>query len=260
MTHGDDLLRLVVEQVQKTEPAAQPSDLGSLFRGSATLSGAEQLEIYREQFWLRHTHALEEDFPGLSRLMGSLWPPFVTEYLVQNPATSFTLRDLGARLPAFIRSKMPDSAHYGEMADLEWAYMEAFDATMTSPLSERDLQTLTEDQWQSAKVLLNPSLRLLQLDYPVHEIRRALRRGDETRVSKNPTHLLVYRHKDLSVYDKVIHPLAFELLQLLKNGTSLGHACDKLAQDPTKLAVLEQDLGAWFRNFGELGLVSGVTQ
>ena len=41
-----------------------------LIRGNDRLSPVEQLEIYREQFWLRHTASLLEDFPGLSGILG----------------------------------------------------------------------------------------------------------------------------------------------------------------------------------------------
>src|SRR5687768_4194712 len=67
------------------------------------LSGVEMLEIYREQFWLRHTASLVEDFPGVGGIIGGQdWNRLAVEYLLAHQPETFTLRELGAKLPAFI--------------------------------------------------------------------------------------------------------------------------------------------------------------
>ena len=38
--------------------------------GQGRLRPVDQLEISREQFWLRHTASLVEDFPGVGRILG----------------------------------------------------------------------------------------------------------------------------------------------------------------------------------------------
>jgi hypothetical protein len=258
VTEGDDLLRFVVTQVQKADPLVPTPTLGELFRGSHTLSGAEQLEIYREQFWLRHSRALEEDFPGLAHLMGDVWEQFLRHYLEEIPCPSFTLRNLGAKVPKFVRVRHSDRESWIEMADLEWAYIEAFDAPNTRPLGADGLLGLSEQSWQSAQIELNHSLSLLRLEYPVHDLRRAVRKNETMALAPLRTHLVVYRHQDLSVYDKGIDEVAFELLLQLQAGVSLGGACDALAEDPNALAILERELGNWFRTFGELGWIVGV--
>ena len=71
--------------------------------GNARLSPVEQLEIYREQFWLRHTESLLEDFPGLSGILGQeAWEKLAEHYLHELAPDSYTLRNLGARLPRVI--------------------------------------------------------------------------------------------------------------------------------------------------------------
>jgi hypothetical protein len=59
----------------------------------------ERLEIYREQFWLRHRSSLVEDFPGVSGILGRrAWAALIEGYLEAHPPHSYTLRDLGLRL------------------------------------------------------------------------------------------------------------------------------------------------------------------
>src|SRR5262245_25140949 len=84
------------------DDAAIAADVRRHIAGNERVSPAEQLEIYREQFWLRHTDSLVEDFPGLSGiLVQDDWDRLVFDYLERFPPDSPTLRDLGARLPNF---------------------------------------------------------------------------------------------------------------------------------------------------------------
>src|SRR3954471_4079578 len=64
--------------------------------GNARLSPVEQLEIYREQFWLRHTASLVEDFPGVGGILGQApWEQLVESYLEAMTPRAWTLRELG---------------------------------------------------------------------------------------------------------------------------------------------------------------------
>src|SRR5204862_1087507 len=81
-------------------------------RGNDRLSPVEQLEIYREQFWLRHTASLLEDFPGLSGILGQAdWERLVEAYLAETSLSSHSLRELGEALPAFVERSRSFSHH-----------------------------------------------------------------------------------------------------------------------------------------------------
>jgi hypothetical protein len=75
------------------------------------LSSFERLEIYNRQYWFRVTGSASEDFPALAAVLGSKrFDALVLAYLQENPSTSFTLRNLGARLPMWLaepRSSLP---------------------------------------------------------------------------------------------------------------------------------------------------------
>src|SRR6202000_1226738 len=87
-----------------------------------------------------------------------------------NPSTSFTLRNLGARLPHWLA----DHTEFAptrprlvlDVARLEWAYVEAFDGRAVTPLAEEDFAGLNAD----SKLFLQPHLQLLDLQYPVDEL------------------------------------------------------------------------------------------
>ena len=61
--------------------------------GSERLAPIEQLDVYREQFWLRHVHCVEEDFPVLAALVGpERFEALVAAYLAKHPPVHFQLR------------------------------------------------------------------------------------------------------------------------------------------------------------------------
>ena len=91
--------------------AAASEQAAQIAAGNDRLSPAEQIEIYREQFWLRHTSCLLDDFEGLSGILEqSAWERLVEEYLAAHPPTSFSLRDLGDRMPTFVERAVLASA------------------------------------------------------------------------------------------------------------------------------------------------------
>src|SRR5215203_493026 len=54
-----------------TDDAEQLALFAKHVAGNDRLTPAEQVDIYRRQFWLRHEEVLEEDYPGLAAMLGS---------------------------------------------------------------------------------------------------------------------------------------------------------------------------------------------
>jgi len=245
------------KDAQATELAARH------FTGNDRLSPVEQLDVYREQFWLRHTASLVEDFPGLGGILGQRnWERLVEEYLEEIAPASWSLRDLGDRLPAFVdtRSWLPERALSVDMARLEWAYIEVFDAADSPRLDAHRLAAIPESAWDTARIVLNPALRLLELGYPVADLRRALRQGDSTVAFPAPApQKLVIHRIDYDLFDKEVGDAPFALLEALGRGESLVEAAEHvLARMPELSAEIEENVGAWFASFAELGLVVDV--
>ena len=129
-----------------------PSDeiAASYIKPNSLLTSFERLEIYNRQYWFRVIDAVSEDFPALRAVLGGeRFDSLVLAYLRENPSTSFTLRNLGARLPAWLAS-YPELAGSQralalDVARLEWAYIEAFDGASLMPLGWEDFAALGRD-------------------------------------------------------------------------------------------------------------------
>jgi hypothetical protein len=246
----------------------------SYVKPTSVLSSAERLEIYNRQYWFRVIGAVSEDFPALSAVLGAdTFDALVVAYLRENPSTSFTLRNLGARLPTWLASypEFAGSRHRLaiDVARLEWAYVEAFDGASLPPLALRELAGLGTD----STLRLQPHLQLLDLLYPVDEVVLAVRKGSpETDITSNAsserqktpqsdlpevaperTYLAVHR-LDNSVYYRRIEREQFLLLANLRDGDSIAAAVGdafagcELTQDEEVSKVHE-----YFSHAAELG-------
>ncbi len=234
--------------------------------GNERVPPEEQLEIYREQFWLRHTSSLLEDFEGLAGVIGQRqWERLVEGYLEAHPPASFTLRDLGSRMPEYVEQQTWLS-HYSlcvDMARVEWCYVEVFDAADSAPLDPAALAAIPEDAWPGARLELAPALRMLRVGYPVAALRRELRTNtgnDSVPIpEREPQNLVVYRAKNRNMYHQVLSDAAYALLSALKDGMALVPACERaLAINPKAESTLEASVGEWFRDWTERGFVARV--
>jgi hypothetical protein len=269
MTTLSELQAWLAEQFVRPRSLAKYPDVVSAAKQhivpAAALSAVDRIEIYRQQFWLRHTASLLEDFPGVAGILGQTdWERLSESYLAQHPCRSFNLRDLGDRFAEHIARQdwLPHRTLCHDMARLEWAYVEIFDAADVPPLDGTQLAQLSEHAWQTATFVFNPAVRLLRVDYPVVELRRALRGESDEPVpipKPEPHPLLLYRGADRVAYPLRMPSLAFALLERLLGGQALAAACEALAtEDPNNATTLAADVGGWFAEWGRLRLIAEV--
>lgn len=246
----------------KLEPTAV-----AIATGNERVTPAEQLDIYRRQFWLRHHDSLLEDFPGLAHVLGEdALDDFFTAYLVAHPPRSASLRDLPFDAPAFAaRHAFPEGkgALCRAMIAYEIAFIEVFDGPDPAPLDAARIAAIPMKAWETARFVLSPIVRRLALDFPVHRIRLAVRGGErpELPADPSPLHLLLFRQDDLVRFEE-LEPDAAALLDLLARGTPLVPACAELSagRTETEVAALGQKVGGWFKRFAELGVFADIVE
>jgi hypothetical protein len=242
--------------VRRVEELVAPSARG--------MSAVERLEVYREQFWLRHLPSLEDDYPTLAWAVGrDAFHALGTEYLLACPPRTWNLQELGADLPGYVASRLPwnSDAIACDAARLDWAFMEAFDAPDAPPLDPRALASVPEDKWQDARIAFNPSCRALPLAYPLHELRNALKQGHACeRPAPQVSPTIVCRDAARNLHATAVEPLAFALITALREGALLGEACEHIARSlgETDPSTLGPRVGAWFQEWTARGWVTAV--
>lgn len=244
-----------------------------LIKSNDILQAEERLELYARQYWFRIIDSLIEDFPGVRAILGEKrFDALIEDYIARCPSRSYTLRNLGSRFPGYLKLQLHSSRHADraalEMAKLEWEKIEAFDAAEYSPL---DPEALT---LASAKLQLQPHVRLLTLDYPVDDWlvrlnreewraeasnavdasglrQRRVRNGKPVFRSKR-VQVVVHRH-EFRVYFKRVEPEAFALLQLLQKGIALESALQRVVKrSPRTTAWWQRQLSKWFAEWSAL--------
>ena len=257
-----ELQTFLAQVVQRARPipedAALVAEAELVATGSARLSPAEQVDVYREQFWLRHHGSLLEDYSTLRHLLGvEGFEGLCRRYLDAHPPDCPSLRDLAAKMPSFLAHTDPyrDDALLADCAAVEWAFIEAFDAADAPPFDASVLATTEEDAWERATIAFHPSLQFLSLAHPAHMFRAAVRAGETPeRPAAQRTHLVVYRANDLLGVE-VVEAMAFALLERLARGMPLGPAGEEIAAMDDSV---ESSIGAWFQAWVGLGWLREV--
>lgn len=248
-----DVQRAFGEAIASSEPVAERA---AHFVGPGARDPKTQLETYREQFWLRHVGCMVEDFPALQAVVGEeRFAELCRGYFVAYPPSSFLLRDLGGSFARFLE-ETGEERFVVDLARVEWAFIDAFDAADAPPLDPQSIAAIAEDDWPRAVLTLHPSLQLLDLAFPAEDVRAAFRlRGEVLRPAAKPSPMVVYR-RELLLYVEPLEPGAYELLVRLQRGETLGAASEAVAATN---GSIESELGGWFSRWTALGFVSRVT-
>lgn len=269
---------------RRADGSSSAAHAATFIKPSDWLTSFERLEIYNVQYWLRLLGSLRDDFPALEAALGEkAFERLSRAYLEKNPSRSFTLRNLGSRLPAFIAKhprlagKSRNAARFAAtLARFEWAQIAAFDGETLPPFRPG------EGDPGKLRLRLQPHLVLLDLSHPADAFALALKNdgrlrseasnamGQAPRSRRKPrrpslpeparTFLAVHRADHL-LYAKRLEPEAFRLLRALEQGKTLSRsiasafpALPRAAR--ARQAELErrgERTGAWFALWAELG-------
>jgi hypothetical protein len=247
--------------------------------GNDRLTPAEQADIYRRQFWLRHLDALGEDYPGLAHVLGERgFDAFCRAYLAAHPPASFTLRDLGNDIVRFAGAYdgfPPERRALAcDMVRYENTLVELFDGATPPPLDPAKVTSMPEEAWSTARIILHPLFVRMRLEYPVHRMHSALKRaaGADPQAPPNlerpsplpapgVVHLALFR-PDLTIRYEELDPAAFALLEALGRGIPLVPACEAVAAelDGAASAALAASIGTWFSQWTRWGLIVDIVR
>jgi hypothetical protein len=248
----------------------------SFIAPNSRLSAFERLEIYNRQYWFRVLGSLAEDFPALRAVVGAkAFEAMSVAYLTAHPSRSFTLRNLGSKLPEWLEanSQWAGRRHSlaADVARVEWAFVEAFDNAERAPLTREQIATLDG----SSQLALQPHLRLVELHYPADDLVLGLHQRDKRQTSEagvqhddedeRPANLGKLRRKKLwvaahrvdnSVYYLRLTREEFKTLTALREGATLVEALETgFAESNLSQARHAQLVQAWFATWAELGWI-----
>jgi hypothetical protein len=237
-----------------------PERLAEVLLPSARLSAAERIDIYHGMYLLRMAEALESDYPALAHFLGERrWTDLVRGYVQAHPSRSYTLNVLGRSLADWLLL-VPALTHRGfchDLARLEWAVAEAFDALETPRLSEAELAGLPPESLETARLVASAPLRLVELRWNAGEWLDSTKddRHEHPKPRRRNAWIAVYR-QGYAVYRRELSRPAFRLLSDLVSGRPVGEAlAGALAP---RGAPGPETLTRWFRDWAADGFFSGI--
>ncbi len=279
ITHPDGVLGGVSSQAAHGEIDVSAEEIETVILRSQALTSVERLHVYANAYYARLLECLREEFPALSHALGEeTFDAFAFGYLQSYPSRSYTLADLAASFPQYLRETRPADDGDDPNADswpdflidlavLERAYSDVFDGPGVEGrelLTPERLAEITPESWPLARLRPAPCLRLLRLRFPVHEYVTAVRRGEapgfpQPGVPQPEDTWLVITRREFVVRRCAVSRAEFALLQMLVEGHAVAEAIERSADEieagADDFAALLQE---WFRHWAAAGYFESI--
>jgi hypothetical protein len=221
---------------------------------SRALTGEQRVAIYRDMFLVRMRDALQTDYPGVAHFLGEQrFHRLVADYVAAHPSRSYTLNRLGDHFPEFVRTApLPRREFVHDLARLELAVTEVFDAEESPALTPAAIAAVPADAWVAAHLVPITALRLVAFDYPVSAYLQSVKDGaPHPTTRRRATWVAVFR-RDYAMSRLDLKRDAYELLSKLVSGATLGDAVRSAPR------VREEQLFRWFREWMAEGIFQKV--
>src|SRR5688572_28613341 len=229
-------------------------DLEAVVLPSTQLTSVERLEIYAHMYYARLIEVMEAEYPTLRQILGPhAFAAACRRFVAKYPSRSRTLGTLSARFPDFLARTLPRSNRNAlavDVARIERAMEDVFDAPRAEPMSAAGFAALGAGDWNRLTLRVTPALRLLKLRYPADDFMNTARRGEQPRVPRpRATFAIVFR-RGFQVMRRDQEPEQFMLLQALAAGRPLAAAVRaSIGNKKASADRVAERLGKWFEEW-----------
>jgi hypothetical protein len=260
-----------VIQGMKTDEARahigiDPIDIASVIAPSRNQNSLERLEIYARAYYARLLECLRAEFPILVKAVGEdLFGQFALGYLERFPSQSYTLDHLGSRFRQYLSETRSDDDEGDaswldflvDLAQLEWNIAEVFDGPGAEGMQLLDtdqILAIPPERWIDARLVPVPCLRVIRLDFPVHDYYQSLRNSEEAVPPDRQETFLAITRRNYVVRHIPLSPPAAEILTALLATATIGKAIAKLdLSSEADFAGMVLNLQNWFRTWSAEG-------
>ena len=189
----------------------------------------DRLNVYRNNVFYSLSDALSDFYPVVTKLVGEdfFWAmaaAFVRDY----PPKSGRILEYGAGFPGFIATFEPAKSlvYLSDVAQLEWAWHEAYHAADAEALDPAELQKFPPERMADLTFTLHPSAQRLLSPYPIDRIWVMNQDGAEEETLNleiGSAYILVIRpDEEVEIRSFTLGGYAF--LEALYKGQTLGEA------------------------------------
>ncbi|MGE3597008.1 MAG: putative DNA-binding domain-containing protein [Dehalococcoidia bacterium] len=215
-------------------------------------SASTRVGIYRTGYSIRLRDALRSNFPALHQLLGDDdFNTLSTRFLTNHPSSHSSIRWFGAHLPGFLEASEPycSTPVMVELARFEWALRHTIDAADLERVESSEIAALAPEAWGALRFSLHPSLTILDLQWNVLPIWRALTSSTTPpKPSLTAQCCLVWRQRNYISAWRSSDYFEAEALQVLSAGTTLAALCEDRALHEPESSQIPKRVAAVIRN------------
>ena len=225
--------------------------------GGGRLGPAERLEIYAGMYRARLVDVLREDFPRVRAILGDdAFVAVACHYLARCPSTHPSVRHVGGRFADFVAADAAAPPFLADLARLEWARVEVFDAVDAEPLGLAELRSIPTADWPTLEFRRVPASLVVESAWPMHRIWAEAETWGDARPNPvpEPTTVRVWR-EERGVSHAAMGAAELRALRALDRGETFAGLCAAVAldHDPDATAA---EMGAILLRWIEDGLLA----
>jgi len=128
-----------------------------------------RLAIYRRLFYGNLNSLFSHNFPVLRKIVDEArWKRLIREFMVEHRSTTPMFTEIGREFVRFIEQQQPDGLPPFALELAHWEFLET--CVRLAEADPNEVACAEEAELLEATVALNPTLRLAQYRWPVHEI------------------------------------------------------------------------------------------
>ncbi len=226
--------------------------LDQLVTGDDRMSAVERVEVYANGYFYRILEVLKEDYPATLAVVGAdNFHNLATGYLIDYPPTQPSIHFAGENLAAYLASH-PLQERWPFLADLarlERAALESFHATDAPVLDGDTMRTVAPAAWPSLTIRLHPATRLVDSEWRVDTVLRAVEEGATPPVPDREEVSVVVWRRDARVFYRTTDPAEREALHSARaDGATFAAVCESAAAvaiDLDVAALINRLLARW---------------
>jgi hypothetical protein len=251
-----------IERPPGPRPAAGRRRIEREVRASASLTACERLEVVAAMVRARLADCLADDYPGLRHAVGErAFEELARAYLARHPSTHYSLNALGRRMPEFLREARPREPFLAQLAGLERAVQEVFDAPQEPPLSADAVLAVPPARWSRLRLRTIAALELVASDYPVRAYLQAVHEGRRPARPRRARSWTLVHRRELVVWRSDLDADRWELLAALRAGETVeGAIARALARRGARRRRIAGELAGWFGGWAADGLFAAAVE
>ena len=210
-------------------------DFIRLVRGCDNSDRKTRIRVYSDAYYFRLRDVLREDFPRVAAMLGpEQFDEIARGYLAAFPSEQPSVRYLGRALAGFLRLRKDLPNWLADLADLEWARVEVFDAPDSECATIDDLVCVPPEAWPAIRFSAIPSLQTLLAQYPVHQVWSG---GKSLDMTAAETSLRIWRKNDYQVLHAPMDKRESAALEKMISGEPFAALCEAFADLPESEAA-----------------------